>query len=75
MALRFLDGFDHYTTAAAYAYKYNAYTTTLTPSTGRRSGSNAARFGNYGGDYLLKTLDDPAGDGIRCLPQPWAARK
>lgn len=58
--LRFIDGFDHYTTAAAYAYKYNAYTTTLTPSTGRRSGSNAARFGNYGGDYLLKTLDDQA---------------
>lgn len=58
MALRFIDGFDHYTAAAAYAYKYNAYATTLTPGAGRRSGSNAAKLGNYCNDYLLKTLDD-----------------
>lgn len=60
MALRFLDGFDHYTTAAAYAYKYTSYSNTLAPGAGRRSGGNASRFGNYGGDYLLKTLDDQA---------------
>jgi len=58
MALRFIDGFDHYTTAAAYAYKYTTYSTSLAPSTGRRSGSNAARLGNYANDYLLKTFDD-----------------
>ncbi|MDX9689775.1 MAG: hypothetical protein RBT70_04815 [Alphaproteobacteria bacterium] len=60
MALRFIDGFDHYTTTAAYAYKYTAYTASAAPGVGRRGGSNAARFANYGGDYLLKTLDDQA---------------
>lgn len=58
MVLRFIDGFDHYTNAASYALKYNAYLTTLAPGVGRRSGSNAARLGNYGSDFLLKTLDD-----------------
>lgn len=60
MALRFIDGFDHYTTAAAYAYKYTSSSASAAPGAGRRSGSNAARFANYGGDYLLKTLDDQA---------------
>lgn len=60
MALRFIDGFDHYTTTAAYAYKYNAYTASAAPGAGRRSGSSAARFANYGSDYLMKTLDDQA---------------
>lgn len=58
MALRFLDGFDHYTTAASFGYKYNTYTVSAVPTAGRRSGSNAARLGNYGGDYIMKTLDD-----------------
>ncbi|NCC04323.1 MAG: hypothetical protein EOM37_09840 [Proteobacteria bacterium] len=58
MALRFMDGFDHYTTTASFGYKYNTYAVSATPSTGRRSGSNAARLGNYGSDYIMKTIDD-----------------
>ncbi|QQR69246.1 MAG: hypothetical protein IPI58_00745 [Alphaproteobacteria bacterium] len=58
MALRFMDGFDHYTTTASYGYKYSTYTVSAAPSTGRRSGSAAARLGNYGGDYIQKVMDD-----------------
>jgi len=58
MALRFIDGFDHYTTVASYAYKYASYSASVAPTVGRRSNSNAARLANYGNEYLQKTLDD-----------------
>jgi len=59
MALRFIDGFDHYTTAAQFAYKYNeaASSSYVYLETGRRSGSNAVKLYSSSG-YITKTLDD-----------------
>ncbi|MFA5040733.1 MAG: hypothetical protein WC464_03770 [Bdellovibrionales bacterium] len=55
MALRFIDGFDHYTTLTAMAYKWTSFTYNPTPNTaGRRSGSLAVSTGN---SSFTKTLD------------------
>lgn len=59
MALRFIDGFDHYTTVAQFALKYNetASSTYMAMDAGRRSGSNAVRLYSSSG-YVSKALDD-----------------
>lgn len=59
MALRFIDGFDHYTTLAQFAYKYSetASSSYVSLDAGRRAGSNAAKIYSSSG-YIARTLDD-----------------
>ncbi len=60
MALRFIDGFDHYNTTAQFSLKYNeAVGSTGYPCVepGRRAGSNSVRLYAQS-SYLNKTLDD-----------------
>jgi hypothetical protein len=59
MTLRFIDGFDHFTTIAQLLYKYNeiAASSYVSLDTGRRSGSNALRLYTASG-YTTKTLDE-----------------
>lgn len=60
MALRFIDGFDHYTTRDQFMYKYNDAASSsyvATSSSGRRTGSYAARIYTSSG-YISKTIDD-----------------
>ena len=61
MTLRFIDGFDHFTTFAQFLYKYNetGSTSYVSLDTGRRSGSNAVKLYSTSG-YVTKTLDDQA---------------
>jgi len=61
MTLRFIDGFDHYTTTAQFLYKYveTGPSSYVTLDTGRRSGSNAVKLYSSSG-YITKTLDDQA---------------
>lgn len=55
MALRFIDGFDHYTTATAMAYKWTTVKSVTPNKTGRRSGSLAVQVGGY--SQIAKALD------------------
>lgn len=59
MALRFIDGFDHYTTRDHLLYKYNAVASSsyVTLGDGRRSGSQGVRLYASSG-YLTKSLDE-----------------
>lgn len=62
MALRFIDGFDHYAVPADISRKYTSYSDSggsigLTGITGRRAGSTALQF-RISVDYLSLTLDD-----------------
>ncbi len=62
MALRFMDGFDHYTIPADLPRKYTAYNDSgssigLSAVTGRRAGSNALTL-RISIDYISLTLDD-----------------
>ncbi len=61
MTLRFIDGFDHFTTIAQLLYKYNeiAVNSYVALDVGRRSGSNAVRLYTSSG-YVTKTLDEQA---------------
>jgi len=59
MALRFIDGFDHYTTSASALLKWTAVNSGSSfNATGRRSGSLAASFPYSNGSYISKTLND-----------------
>lgn len=58
MALRFIDGFDHYAIPAQMLLKYTGVSNTqITSMTGRRAGSTAIKMYN-GGDKFWLTLDD-----------------
>lgn len=58
MALRFIDGFDHYAVPAQMPLKYTSVSNTqITSMTGRRAGSTAVKMYN-GGDKFSLTLDD-----------------
>ncbi|MDX9689006.1 MAG: hypothetical protein RBT70_00875 [Alphaproteobacteria bacterium] len=59
MALRFIDGFDHYTTSSQLPYKYNIVCSSSYAAldAGRRSGSQALRVYSSSG-YVAKTLGD-----------------
>lgn len=61
MALRFIDGFDHYTTLAQFLYKYveTGSSSYVSLDAGRRSGSNGVKLYSSSG-YITKTLDDQA---------------
>ncbi len=61
MALRFIDGFDHYTTVAQLLYKYveTGSSSYVSLDAGRRSGSNGIKLYSSSG-YVTKTLDDQA---------------
>ena len=60
MALRFIDGFEHYTVPAQLALKYSSVNNlSMASMTGRRTGSVAVRF-NSPSDSLRQTLDDQA---------------
>lgn len=61
MALRFIDGFDHYSTLAQVGYKYNETGTSsyVSLDTGRRAGSNALKLYSSSG-YATRVLDDQA---------------
>lgn len=61
MTLRFIDGFDHYTTLAQFLYKYveTGSSSYVSLDTGRRSGSNGVKLYSSSG-YITKTLDDQA---------------
>lgn len=59
MALRFIDGFDHYTTSASALLKWTVVNSSSSFNiTGRRSGSLAASFPYSNGSYISKTLND-----------------
>ncbi len=58
MALRFIDGFEHYAIPAQLNLKYTSVSNTSIGSmTGRRAGSTALKLYN-GGDKVAITLDD-----------------
>ena len=62
MALRFIDGFDHYTIPDDLSQKWNSYNLTSTsfpfgPTTGRRADSTALRIRNDT-DWVSITLDN-----------------
>lgn len=61
MALRFIDGFDHYSIASQIPFKYTSYSDSgssigITTMTGRRSGSTALLF-RSSGDFIGMTFD------------------
>jgi hypothetical protein len=61
MALRFIDGFDHYTIPAQIPLKYSSYNDSgssigITTMTGRRSGSTALLF-RTSSDFIGMTFD------------------
>lgn len=57
MALIFMDGFDHYTTTAAMAYKWNAVDASVAPNkAGRRSGSLAVSNNNASSGYFRRSF-------------------
>ncbi len=59
MALRFIDGFDHYTTHDQLLYKYNVVCSSsyAVLDDGRRAGSNALRMYSQSG-FVAKTLGE-----------------
>lgn len=58
MALIFMDGFDHYTTAATMAYKWDSVATSYVTAnnSGRRAGSHAVSNGNGASGYMRKNF-------------------
>lgn len=61
MALRFIDGFTHYTTRDQFLYKYAEVGSSsyVSIDVGRRSGSKCVRLYSTSG-YITKTLDEQA---------------
>ena len=61
MALRFIDGFDHYTTRDQLLYKYNTAGSSsyVVLDDGRRAGSQAVRL-YAGSGYIVKSFDEQA---------------
>ncbi|MGE0108237.1 MAG: hypothetical protein AB7S81_00515 [Bdellovibrionales bacterium] len=59
MALRFIDGFDHYAIPAQMPLKYTTVSNaSISTMVGRRAGSVAVKLYNSGGDRFAISLDD-----------------